>query len=140
MAIWQQTLTPAELTALNEGRLAGIMGIRFTEVGDDYLVATMPVRRENTQPYGVLHGGASVVLAETIASVGAQLAVDSSLKVCFGQEINANHLRKVDRGIVTATARPWHLGRSSHVWHVQIADAEGRLSCISRVTMAIVDR
>ena len=140
MAIWHTQVTPEQLTLLSRGTFGERMGIRITEVGPDYLRATMPVTPELHQPYGVLHGGASVALAETVGSVAANLCVDRDRLDCFGQEINANHLRSVSSGIVTATARPYHIGSRSHVWGIEIRDESGRLVCVSRLTMAIVQR
>lgn len=116
------------------------IGIRFTEVGPDYLRGTMPVNPHTHQPTGVLHGGASVALAETIGSVAANLCVDQSTHLCMGQEINANHLRPVASGLVTATARPYHIGSRSQVWHIEIRDERDKLVCVSRLTMAVIAR
>ena len=119
--------------------MADTIGIRVTEIGPDFLRATMPVSPRTHQPMGVLHGGASVALAETVGSVAANLCVDREKYVCLGQDINANHLRPISSGIVTATARPFHIGRRSHVWHIEIRDEEDRLVCVSRLTMAVID-
>jgi len=100
----------------------------------------MPVNRQVHQPTGVLHGGASVALAETVGSVAANLCVDMTTHMCLGQEINANHLRGVSSGLVTATARPFHIGTRSQVWHIEIRDEQDRLVCVSRLTMAVVQR
>jgi len=141
MAIWHGApATPEQLTARTAGCLPGHLGIRFTEVGADFLRATMPVEARTHTPFGVLHGGASVVLAETAGSVASLLCVDTRESMVVGQEINANHLRGVTAGTVTATVRPWHLGRRSHVWNIEIRDGEERLVCISRLTVAVVER
>ena len=140
MHIWRTEVSPELLERLSHGTLAERMGIRVTEVGPDYLCATMPVTPEVHQPYGVLHGGASVVLAETVGSVAANLCIDRDRLECFGQEINANHVRSIASGVVTATARPYHIGSRSHVWGIEIRDGQGRLICVSRLTMAIVQR
>jgi uncharacterized protein (TIGR00369 family) len=113
------------------------LGIEFTEVGDDYLVARVPVNRQTCQPYGLLHGGVSVVLAETLGSCGAAFSVPLGTRV-VGLEVNANHLRGVQEGWVTATARPVHLGRTTQVWQIELRDDQGRLSCTSRLTMAVL--
>ncbi|MBB5212575.1 hotdog fold thioesterase [Microbulbifer hydrolyticus] len=118
--------------------MPGHLGMVITEVGDDYLVGTMPVDQRTRQPFGILHGGASVALAETLGSIGANLVVDNSKFYCVGQEINANHLRPVAEGVVTAKASPVHIGRSSQVWEIRISDPNGKLNCISRITMAVV--
>jgi 1,4-dihydroxy-2-naphthoyl-CoA hydrolase len=140
MSIWRTEVTPELLERFSRGTLAERIGIRITEVGPDYLRATLPVTPDVHQPYGVLHGGASVALAETVGSVAANLCVDTERLACFGQEINANHLRSVSTGVVTATARPHHIGSRSQVWGIEIRDERGRLVCISRLTMAIVPR
>jgi 1,4-dihydroxy-2-naphthoyl-CoA hydrolase len=115
------------------------LDIRFTEIGPDYLRATMPADHRTFQPFGLLHGGASVTLAETLGSVGANCCVDTSRFYCVGQEINANHLRAVRGGRVTGTARPIHLGARSQVWEIRIEDERGKLTCISRFTVAVVE-
>lgn len=139
MSIWRTPATPEQLTERGSRGLAGHLGIRVTEIGPDFLRATMPVNERTHQPYGVLHGGASVALAETVGSMAATLCVDPQYLV-LGQDINANHLRKVTSGLVIATARPFHIGRSSHVWHIEIRDEQDRLVCVSRLTMAVVER
>ncbi len=116
------------------------LDITFTEVGDAYLKATMPVDHRTTQPLGLLHGGASVVLAETIGSTAATLCVDVEKQYCVGIEINANHLRGVRQGTVTGTARPVHVGRKTQVWQIDIHDDDGRLVAVSRLTLAVLDR
>jgi 1,4-dihydroxy-2-naphthoyl-CoA hydrolase len=139
MGIWRVTVTPEILTERGSKALPGHLGIRITEVGADYLRATMPVGPRTHQPFGVLHGGASVALAETVGSLAAMLCVDPQFMV-LGQEINANHLRSVSSGTVTATARPYHLGARSHVWGIEIRDESERLVCVSRLTMAVIER
>jgi 1,4-dihydroxy-2-naphthoyl-CoA hydrolase len=116
------------------------IGIVFTEVGDDYLRATMPVDARTHQPYGLLHGGASVALAETLGSAAGMMLVDPAREIVVGIEINANHLRGVKSGIVTGTARTLHVGRSTQVWEIRIEDEGRRLVCISRLTLAVVPR
>jgi len=120
--------------------MSGLLGIRFTEIGPDFLRATMPVTEKTHQPFGQLHGGAYVTLAETVGSVASLLAVDDQQYLCVGQEVNANHLRAKSSGTVTATARPLHLGGRSHVWHIEIRDEDERLICVSRLTMAVIER
>ena len=120
--------------------LEGSLGIRILELTEDRVVATMPVNERTHQPFGILHGGASIALAETAASLGAAGRIDRELFVAVGQEINGNHLRPKSEGVVTATAVPVHVGRSSQVWSIEIRDELGRLICISRCTMAIVPR
>jgi 1,4-dihydroxy-2-naphthoyl-CoA hydrolase len=139
MFVWQQpyTLDSIRFTTAN---LADHLGIEFTEIGTDFLRGRMPVDDRTRQPFGILHGGASVALAETLGSTGAGLAIDREKYRCVGQEINANHLRAVTSGYVFGTARPIHIGRRSHVWEIRITDEQERLVCISRLTMAILDR
>jgi 1,4-dihydroxy-2-naphthoyl-CoA hydrolase len=116
------------------------LGIEFTRVGDDEIEARMPVNERTRQPYGILHGGASVVLAESIGSVASHFVIDHTNFRAVGQEINANHLRPVSGGFVTAICRPIHLGRSSHVWDIRIFDDKGRPACVSRLTVAVISR
>ena len=139
MGIWFGTPTVEEGNRMMRGLLADHLGIRFTEFGEDYLRGTMPVGPRTHQPMGYLHGGASVVLAESLGSVAANCVVDAGRFRCLGQEINANHLRPVTGGLVTGTARPIHLGARSQVWGIEIRDDRERLVCISRLTIAIVD-
>ncbi|MGH8181761.1 MAG: PaaI family thioesterase [Steroidobacteraceae bacterium] len=140
MSIWRTEATAEQIERLARGTFAARIGIRIAEVGPDYLRATLPITPELHQPYGVLHGGVSVALAETVGSVAANLCIDLEKQQCFGQEINANHLRAVTSGVITATARPYHIGSRSHVWGIEIRDERDRLVCISRLTMAIVPR
>lgn len=140
MSIWRIQTSVEQLQVHSRDTLADTIGIRVSEIGPDFLRATMPVTPRTHQPTGVLHGGASVALAETVGSLAANLCVDQALYVCLGQEINANHLRPVPSGTVTATARPYHIGKRSHVWGIEIRDEQDRLICVSRLTMAVVDR
>jgi 1,4-dihydroxy-2-naphthoyl-CoA hydrolase len=139
MSIWFASPTIEDANRRMQPVLGGHLGIRFTEFGADYLRGTMPVEARTHQPMGILHGGASVVLAETLGSVAANCVVDPSKSYCVGQEINANHIRPVKSGLVTGTARPIHLGSRSQVWGIEIRDAQDRLACISRLTIAVVD-
>jgi 1,4-dihydroxy-2-naphthoyl-CoA hydrolase len=139
MAIWFGTPTIDALRSRAPAGLAMHLGIEFTALGDDFLRGTMPVLPRLHQPMGVLHGGASVALAETLGSVGAYLTVDPQKKRCLGQEINANHLRPVTEGIVTGMARPFHIGARSQVWGIEIRDERERLVCVSRLTVAVVE-
>jgi 1,4-dihydroxy-2-naphthoyl-CoA hydrolase len=120
--------------------LGSHLGIEFTEIGADFIRGRMPVDDRTRQPYGILHGGASVALAETLGSVGAGLVIDPSQFTCVGQEINANHLRAVRDGFVIGTARPVHLGKRSQVWEIRIVDERDKLVCISRLTVAVLER
>jgi 1,4-dihydroxy-2-naphthoyl-CoA hydrolase len=139
MAIWFAKATIEVLSAGQAGLLSAHLGIEFTDWGDDYLRGTMPVEPRTRQPMGFLHGGASMVLAETLGSVAANYAVDPAKFRCLGQEINGNHLRPVTDGLVTGTARPIHLGSRSQVWGIEIRDPRERLVCISRLTVAVVE-
>ncbi|MBO9873286.1 MULTISPECIES: hotdog fold thioesterase [Xanthomonas] len=133
---------PADLAALNadcRDTLIAHLGIVFTEAGPDWLRATMPVDARTRQPYGLLHGGASVVLAESLGSTAGNLCVGPG-RICVGLEINANHLRAARSGVVTGTARPLHVGRTTQVWEIHIEDAAGKPVCVSRLTLAVVDR
>ena len=132
---------PVDLQLVNElsrNTLIDHLGIVFTAAGDDWLQATMPVDARTKQPYGLLHGGASVVLAETLGSSAGNLCVDPSQQVCVGLEINANHLRAGRSGVVTGTARALHVGRTTQVWEIRIEDEAGKPVCISRLTLAVV--
>ena len=139
MAIWFGKPTIEDTRASHMGLLASHLGIEFTEFGADFLRGTMPVEARVHQPMGYLHGGASLVLAETLGSVAANYVVDYKRQRCLGQEINANHLRPVSDGIVIGTARPLHLGARSQVWSIEIRDPKERLVCISRLTVAVVE-
>jgi 1,4-dihydroxy-2-naphthoyl-CoA hydrolase len=137
MAIWKQPVDLATLNAWSERTLMRTLGIRITELGDDYLRGTLPVDDRTRQPYGILHGGASVALAETLGSTAAMLCCEDG-RATVGLDINANHLRAVRTGLVTGTARPLHVGRATQVWEIRIEDDAGRLTCISRLTMAVI--
>ena len=139
-SIWRSPQSLAELNAAMRGTLAEALGIELTEIGPDSVTGTMPVDHRTIQPYGLLHGGASVALAESLGSVAAGLVVDGKRAVCVGQEINANHVRAVREGTVIGTARPVHLGSRSQVWDIRIVDEAGRLVCVSRLTMAVLER
>ncbi|WP_313233171.1 hotdog fold thioesterase [Stenotrophomonas acidaminiphila] len=127
-----------ELNRLSRGTLIEHLGIVFTAAGDDWLQATMPVDERTRQPYGLLHGGASVVLAETLGSSAGNLCVDTASQVCVGLEINANHLRAARSGVVTGTARALHVGRTTQVWEIRIDNEAGKPVCVSRLTLAVV--
>jgi 1,4-dihydroxy-2-naphthoyl-CoA hydrolase len=140
MAIWSRVYSLEELNQMARGNMVGHLGIEFTEIGPDFLRARMPVDERTWQPAGLLHGGASVALAETLGSFAANLVrnLDGSMGTCVGLEINANHLRGVRDGWVVGETRPLHLGRSTQVWEIRISDEGGRLVCVSRLTMAVV--
>lgn len=137
--LFNPAMTLETLNALNDTCMVGHVGIEFTEIGEDYLRARMPVDRRTTQPFGILHGGASATLAETLGSVASTAIIDLERQRAVGLEINANHIRPVSEGYVYGTARPLHVGRRTHVWDIRIEDEAGRLVCVSRLTMMIVD-
>lgn len=138
---FRQRIDPATITRMLKGTAGESLGIQITEQGPDYLRGTMPVDARTKQPFGLLHGGSSVALAETLASFAGYLCLDPDAnQQAAGIEINANHLRAVTEGVVTGTARPIHIGRTTQVWEVRIEDDKGRLTCISRMTAAVVGR
>ena len=139
MSIWFASPSIEDANRRMQPVLGGHLGILFTEFGDDFLRGTMPVEPRVHQPMGILHGGASVVLAETLGSVAANYVVDPAKHYCVGQEINANHIRPVRSGLVTGTARAIHLGARSQVWGIELRDEKDRLTCISRLTIAVVE-
>lgn len=139
--IWHSLdFTLDTLNEMNRDTMSELLGIVFTEIGESYLRATMPVNRNTMQPYGILHGGASVALAETLGSVASALVIDQEKQLCVGMEINANHLRSARDGYVHGITSPLHLGKSSHVWEIRIFDDAQKLVCVSRHTVAILDK
>jgi 1,4-dihydroxy-2-naphthoyl-CoA hydrolase len=140
MSTWFRPFTIETLDQWVPGTMVEHLGIVFTEIGEDFLRATMPVDHRTVQAMGILHGGASVALAETLGSVAGNMCLDLEKHVCVGQEINANHLRPASAGVVTGTARPLHLGQRTQVWQIEIRDARDRLVCVSRITLAVIDR
>ncbi len=140
MTVWQSLRSLEELNSGSASTMVEHLGIAFTEIGDDFIRGTMPVDGRTRQPYGLLHGGASVALAETLGSTGATMCVDAAQYQCVGQEINANHVRPAHMGLVTGTARPVHLGGRTHVWIIDIVNGAGKLVCTSRLTMAVIRR
>ncbi len=140
MSLIPAHVTPEKLQALTANNMTAHVGIEFTEVGADYVCARMPVDARTHQPMGLLHGGASVVLAETLGSVAANCCVDPERQYCVGLEVNANHLRSVRSGYVTGKTTPVHIGKRTQVWEIRITDEAGHLVCISRLTMAVLDR
>ena len=138
MSIWLQQPELSALNALSKNTLVELLDIRFEAFDDDSLTASMVVDPRTHQPYGLLHGGASVVLAETLGSTASYLCIDSTQFYCVGLEVNANHLRGLRSGRVTAVARPLHLGRTTQVWDIRLSGDDGKLSCVSRLTMAVV--
>jgi 1,4-dihydroxy-2-naphthoyl-CoA hydrolase len=139
--IWfDKTLSLQHIKPLGKNTMAEYLGIEWTEVGPDFLKATMPVDHRTNQPYGLLHGGASCVLAETLGSVASAMVVDHSKFYCVGLEINANHIRSAKEGVVTGIAAPLHIGASTHVWDIKIYDHREKLVCVSRLTVAVIPR
>jgi 1,4-dihydroxy-2-naphthoyl-CoA hydrolase len=137
MRIWQKPITPALLQASSENTAVAHLGIEFLEVGDDFISARVPVDHRTHQPFGLLHGGVSVVLAETLGSCGAYYASPEG-HLAVGLDINANHIKGVKTGWVTGVARPVHMGRTTHVWQIDLRNEAGELVCASRITMAIL--
>jgi 1,4-dihydroxy-2-naphthoyl-CoA hydrolase len=140
MSIWREQPKVETLNTLSKDTMLEQLDIRFTEVGDNYVVATMPVDARTHQPFGLLHGGATAALSETLGSMAANCCLDLDTEYAVGLEINANHLRSVRHGTVTGTARPVHLGRRTQVWETKIEDDAGRLVCVSRLTLAVLPR
>jgi 1,4-dihydroxy-2-naphthoyl-CoA hydrolase len=140
MSIWFKSFTLEEINQRGKNTLAEFLGIEFTSVDEDSLTATMPAEARTKQPMGIVHGGANVVLAETIASTGANLVVDIEKFYCVGLEINANHIRPVRGGLITGIARPLHLGRTTQVWHIDLFNEVGKPTCVSRMTASVVAR
>lgn len=136
--IWKSPATLEQLNEMGRNTAAEQLGIVITEVGPDFVRGSVPVDSRTVQPMGRLHGGVSVVLAETLGSMAANMVVDTRQYFCVGQEINANHVRGVSQGRVTGTARPAYLGKTSQVWEIRLEDERGRLTCISRLTIAAV--
>ena len=137
MRIWKQAISVEHLTAIHVDTAVAALGIEFLEVGDDFIKARVPVDNRTKQPYGLLHGGVSVVLAETLDSCGAASAAPEGYR-CVGLDINANHLKGATSGWVTGITRPVHIGRTTQVWQIELTNAAGELTCVSRITMAVL--
>ena len=138
MPIWKQVASVESLTAIQKNTAVDHLGIEFLEVGDDFIRARVPVDTRTCQPYGLLHGGVAVVLAETLGSCGAALAAGPGKRV-VGLDINANHLRGATSGWVTGVCRPVHIGRTTQVWQIDLTNDAGQLTCVSRITMAVIE-
>lgn len=136
MGMWKQLATVGELNAMQQNSIASFLGVEFQDIGADFIVATMPVNERTKQPFGILHGGASVVLSETLGSVAGFLCAEPG-SVVVGLEVNANHLRSATDGEVTGVVRPLHIGRSTQVWETHISDQQGRKLCVSRLTVMV---
>ncbi|AGH81683.1 phenylacetic acid degradation-like protein [Psychromonas sp. CNPT3] len=139
MSIWKKDISLATLNASSENTIIEVLGIEYTKIGDDFLQASMPVDNRTRQPFGVLHGGASVVLAETLGSVAGNLALADD-KMCVGLEINASHLRSMHKGTVIGTAKVVRLGRTMQVWQIDICNDKQQLICSSRLTLSVINR
>ncbi len=139
MALWHGEVKLEDLNKRGKGTLVEHVGIEFLELGDDYITARMPVDSRTVQPFGILHGGASVVLAETLGSVAANIAVDYRKRKCVGLEINANHVYPASSGFVYGTVKPVHIGKTTQVWEIRISNEHGNLVCISRITLAVLE-
>jgi 1,4-dihydroxy-2-naphthoyl-CoA hydrolase len=139
-AIWHRRPDPLLIGKMSQGTIDEHLEIIITDVGDDYLTGTMPADQRTFQPYGVVHGGANVVLAESLGSIAGAHVIDSDQYICLGQEVSATHLRPVSSGLVTGTARPIHLGKRSHVWEIRLTNDEGKLSCLAKLILAIIPK
>lgn len=140
MGIWLRTINLESLNKMSSNTLVSHLGIRITNLGDDFLEGTMPVDERTVQPFRLLHGGASCVLAESLGSIAANLCIDNSESMAVGQHIEATHIRSATSGLVTGKAKAVHIGRSSHVWSIEIYNDEGKLICDSKIIMAIVKK
>jgi 1,4-dihydroxy-2-naphthoyl-CoA hydrolase len=140
MSLFHPNVTLEILNKMSANTMVEHLGIVFTAIGDDYIQATMPVDHRTHQPYGLLHGGASVALAETLGSVAAHCCIDTSIQYCVGLDINANHVKGIKQGTVTGTTKPIHIGKRTHVWEIRITNEQNELICISRITMAVIDK
>lgn len=140
MSIWLTQATPESLNAISKMTMAEHLGIEFLEIGDDYIKARMPVDHRTIQPYGILHGGASATLAETLGSVAAYLCIDGNKKMVVGLEINANHIRPVRSGFVYGVTKPIHIGASTQIWEIRIYNDQDKLACVSRLTLATLNK
>ncbi|MFI4963248.1 MAG: hotdog fold thioesterase [Legionellales bacterium] len=138
MAIWFKEFSVKDLNTHSKNTMLEFLDIKFTEIGEDFLSATMPVSERTKQPFGILHGGANLVLAESLASTAANAVIDSSNYYCVGLEINANHIRSVKEGLVRAITSPIHLGRTTQVWQITIFNEAGKQTCISRMTASVL--
>ncbi|TWR83919.1 hotdog fold thioesterase [Pseudomonas saxonica] len=138
MSMWTRPPDLAHLNAMRKNTICDVLDITFDAYDDESITASMVVDHRTHQPFGLLHGGASVVLAETLGSMASYLCIDSQKFYCVGLEVNANHLRGVRSGRVSAVARPIHMGRTTHVWDIRLTDESGKLNCISRLTIAVV--
>ena len=140
MKIWQFDINPAALNARGKNTMIDTIGIEFIEVGDDFMTARMPVDHRTRQPLGIMHGGASCLLAETVGSTAANCCVDPEKFYCVGLDINTNHIRSIREGFVYGTAKPYHLGKSTQVWHIDILNEQKKLISVNRLTMMVMEK
>lgn len=138
--IWKKRGTLEDLAKRNLNSMGEHLGIEFIEIGDDFLSARMPVDHRTLQPFGIMHGGASCVLAETLGSVAASLTIDTATQVCMGAEINTSHIRPISSGWVIGTAKPLHLGKTTQLWEIPIVNNEGQLISVSRLRIMVVEK
>ncbi|MFD2285178.1 hotdog fold thioesterase [Pedobacter petrophilus] len=138
--MWFKEFTVEELNSRPKNHIGALLGIEFTEIGDDFIKGTMPVDERTHQPAGILHGGASVVLAETLGSIASYMCIDPEKYVAVGLEVNANHLRPVKSGLVTGICKVIHRGAKTHIWDIKLYDDRGKMNCISRLTVAVINK
>ncbi|WP_131539449.1 hotdog fold thioesterase [Pedobacter nototheniae] len=137
--MWFKKYTPEELNNWPKNNIGGTLDIKYTEITEDSISGTMPVDERTHQPFGILHGGASVVLAESLGSIASFMCIDPEKYLAVGLEVNANHLRPVKSGLVTGVCKPLHIGAKTHVWEIKIYNDRGKMSCISRLTVAVIN-
>jgi 1,4-dihydroxy-2-naphthoyl-CoA hydrolase len=140
MSLFNKSVTVEALNKLSENSMVTHLGMEFTAIGDDFMEAKMPVDHRTQQPLGLLHGGASVALAETLGSIAATCCINTNEQYCVGLEINANHVKGVKNGFVVGIVRPLHVGKKTHVWEIKISNENKELVCVSRITMAVIDK
>ena len=138
--IWHRKPNLSEIKKLSKKTIDEYLGIEITEVGDDFLAGKIPVNETTSQPYGIIHGGANIVLAESLGSIACAHVIDVEKEICFGQEVNASHIRPVFSGFVTGVAKPLHIGRGTHIWQIELKNEQDKLSCFVKLTMAIKKR
>ncbi len=140
MMIWFKEFTLEMLNSRPKNHIGALLGIEFIAIGDDYLVATMPVDERTHQPAGILHGGASVVLAETLGSIASYMCINPEKHIAVGLEVNANHIRPVSSGFVKGICKPLHIGAKTHLWEIKLYTDKGKMNCVSRLTVAILPK
>ena len=138
--MWFKDFTIEDLNGRPKNHIGALLDIQFTEIGENFIIGTMPVDERTHQPAGILHGGASVVLAETLGSIASYMLIDPEKYVAVGLEVNANHLRPVKSGLVKGVCTPIHIGAKTHIWDIKIYNDRGKMSCISRLTVAVINK